>query len=170
MHEGMFTMARIWFLEVSMEKRLSVTFGLLIGVIWMAEICLANLVPAARHVAEWCALAAVAITMIAGYVAARESGSIVMALRVGVWSGLLSGGMLCVTGIGIVVLFHGVMMRDPSSIHEFALHAHRAPTQGELSRFLYDDMVGGALNHLWLGPLLGLTVGAAGALAGKYSR
>jgi hypothetical protein len=40
----------------------------------------------------------------------------------------------------------------------------------ELSSFIYWDMLGGALNHLWIGPLLGLTVGGIGAIAGKLAR
>jgi hypothetical protein len=39
-----------------------------------------------------------------------------------------------------------------------------------LSSFLYWDGLGGSLNHIWIGPLLGVTVGAAGAVVGKLAR
>jgi hypothetical protein len=161
------------------EKRLSINFGLLIGAMWMGEIVLGNLGgtsvfgdlrdmhPGIYAMAVWFALAAVCVTGIGGLVAAYQTGRISVALRVGVWSGLLSGSIVFVTGMGIVVLFHSAMMRDPSNIHEFARTAHRAPTEAELSSFLYRDMLGGALNHLWIGPFLGLTVGGIGAVFGK---
>jgi hypothetical protein len=75
-----------------------------------------------------------------------------------------------VTAIAMVILFHGALMQDPSNIHEFARSAHRAPTEAELSSFLYWDALGAALNHLWIGPLLGLTVGGIGAVIGKNWR
>jgi hypothetical protein len=37
----------------------------------------------------------------------------------------------------------------------------------ELSHFLYFDALAGGVNHLWIGPLLGVTVGALGAVAGR---
>jgi hypothetical protein len=37
-----------------------------------------------------------------------------------VWSGLVSGGIVFVTGIGVVILFHAALMQDAWNIHEFA--------------------------------------------------
>jgi hypothetical protein len=162
-----------------MEKRLSTIFGFLIGAMWMGEILLGNLGgtsvfgnlrdahPRIYAMAGWFALGAVCVTGIGGLVAAYRTGRISTALRVGVWSGLLSGIIVFVTGMGIVVLFHSAMMTDPSNLHEFARTAHRAPTEPELSNFLYWDALGGSLNHLWIGPFLGLTVGGVGAIFGK---
>jgi hypothetical protein len=77
--------------------------------------------------------------------------------------------MVFVTGMIVVIHFHAALMKDPSNIHEFARTAHRPPTAPELSTFLYWDALGGALNHLWIGPLLGLTVGGIGAILGKLA-
>jgi hypothetical protein len=163
-----------------MEKRLSITFGLLIGAMWMGEILLGNLGgtsvfgnlrdlhPRVYAIGGWCALGAVVFAGFGGLVAAYWSGRISLALRVGVWSGLLSGGIVFVTLMCVVILFHAAMMSDPSNIHEFARTAHRAPTETELSNFIYRDALGGVLNHLWIGPLLGLTVGGIGAVFGKW--
>jgi hypothetical protein len=162
-----------------MERKLSTIFGLLIGIMWMGEILLGNLGgtavfgnlrdvhPRVYAMAGWFALGAVGLTMIGGLVAAYLTGRISAALRVGVWSGLLSGAIAFVTLMTIVILFHAALMKDPSNIHEFARTAHRAPTEAELSKLLYWDALGGALNHLWIGPLLGLTVGCVGAMSGK---
>jgi hypothetical protein len=165
-----------------MEKKLSTIFGLLIGGMWMGEILLGNLGgtsvfgnvrdvhPRFYAMAGWFALGALGVTGIGGLVAGYQTGRISAALRVGVWSGLLSGGIVFVNGITtMVILFHGALMKDPSNIHEFARTAHRAPTEAELSRFLYWDTLGGALNHVWIGPLLGLTIGGIGAVVGKLA-
>jgi hypothetical protein len=164
----------------AMEKRLSIIFGLLIGGMWMGEILLGNLGgtsvfgnlrdvhPRVYALAGWFAVGAVAITGIGGAVTAYRTGRISAALRVGVWSGLLSGAIVFVTLMIMIMLFHEALMKDSSNIHEFARTAHRVPTEAELSNFLYRDALGGALNHLWIGPLLGLTVGAVGAIFGKW--
>jgi hypothetical protein len=164
-----------------MEKRLSTIFGFLIGGIWVGEILLGNLGgtpvlgnlrdvhPHVYALAGWFALGAVVVTGIAGLIAAYLTGRVSTALRVGVWSGLLSGCIVFVTGMIVVILFHAALMKDPSNIREFARTAHRPPSEAELSRFLYWDALGGVVNHLWIGPLLGLTVGGIGAILGKLA-
>jgi hypothetical protein len=163
-----------------MEKKLSTVFGQLIGAMWMAEILVGNLGgtpvlgnlsvthPRIYALAPKFALAAVLVTLLAGLVAANRTGSIAAALRVGVGSGLISGGIVFLT-CGLMLLpFRGAMMQDPSYVHEFARSAHRVPTETELSAFLFWDDLGAMVNHLWIGPLLGITVGGVGALCGKW--
>jgi len=126
-----------------MEKRLSILFGLLIGGMWIGEVLLGNLGgtpvsgnlrdfhPHIYALAPWFALGAVVVTLVGGLVAAYRTSSIVTALRVGVWSGLISGAIVFVTGVAMIFLFHDAMMRDPSNIHEYARSAHRSPTKAE---------------------------------------
>ena len=163
-------------------RTLSWTFGIIIGAMWTVEVLLGNLGgtsvfgnlrefhPSIYAMAPWFVLAAVGATTVCGVVSAYQTGSIKKALLVGVWSGILSGAILCVIVIGITILFHHAMMLDPSNLHEFARSAHRPPTDAELSAFLYWDAIGGGLNHIWIGPLLGLTFGGMGALVGKPMR
>ena len=125
--------------------------------------------PRLYALAPWFAVGAVSITAICGLVTAYQTGSVATALRVGLWSGLISGVIVFVTGAAIVVLFHDAMMKDPSNIHEFSLSVHRSPTQAELSDFLYSDMAAGMVAHLLIGPLLGVTIGGIGALIGKLA-
>jgi hypothetical protein len=167
---------------VLMEKRLSILFGLLIGTMWMGEVllgnlggtsvfgCLRDVHPRVFVLAPAFALAAVAAMLFGGMLAAYRLNSIPAALRVSVWSGLLSGCMVLLAVMAITLLFHDAMMGDSSNIHEFGRGAHHLPTHAELSSFLYADALGGGLNHLWIGPLLGVTVGAAGAIFGKWQR
>jgi hypothetical protein len=163
-----------------MERKLSIIFGLLIGGMWMGEVLLGNLGgtsvlgnlrdvhPRVYAMAGWFGLGAVGVTAMGGAITAYRTGRISVALRVGVWSGLLSGAIVFLTLMSMVILFHDALMKDPSNIHEFARTAHRVPTESELSTFLYRDALGGALNHLWIGPLLGLTVRGVGAIFGKW--
>ncbi len=88
--------------------------------------------------------------MLAGIIASYRIGSVRAALWVGGFAGLISGAIVFATLLGMTLLFHNAMMLDPSKIHEFALNAHRAPTQAELSTFLYTDALGGALNMMWI--------------------
>ena len=78
--------------------------------------------------------------------------------------------MTLATLVGVVVLFHGALMQDTSNVRELMLGGHPAPSEHELSRFIYVDGIAGGLNHLWIGPLLGVAVGGVGALLGKLGR
>jgi hypothetical protein len=165
-----------------MQKRLAIIFGLLIGAMWMGEVLLGNLGgtsvlgnlrdfhPSIYALAPLFAWGAVAVTAVAGLLTAYRTGSIGVALRVGLWSGLISGAITFAAGMSIILLFHDAMMKDPSNIHEFARGAYRVPSEAELSRFLYWDGLAGGVNHLWIGPLLGVTVGGIAAVAGKHLR
>jgi hypothetical protein len=165
-----------------MEKRFSVIFGVLIGAMWMGEVLLGNLGgtfifgdlrdshPRVYGLAPLFALSAVGLTAVCGLTTAYQTESIVTALRVSLWAGLISGAFSFVTIVGVVTLFHDAMMKDSSNIHEFARSAHRTPSDAELSKFIYLDGLAGGLNHIWIGPLLGITVGGIGGIAGRFLR
>jgi hypothetical protein len=78
----------------------------------------------------------------------------------------MSGGIVFVTAMSLIILLHNALMKDPSNLQEFARSAHRAPTEAELFNFLFWDGLRGAVNHLWIGPILGATVGGIGAIVG----
>jgi hypothetical protein len=166
----------------AMERRLSLMFGVLIGAMWMGEVLLGNLAgtsvfrnagdthPGLYSLARLFASSAVGVTALCGFMVAYRTRSIVAALRVGLWSGLISGAIAFVTIASTVLLFHDALMEDPSNVREFALGAHRAASDDELSRFIYWDGFAGGANHIWLGPLLGITAGGIGAVLGKPLR
>jgi hypothetical protein len=165
--------------EFRTVRPLSWVFGFLIGGMWVGEVLLGNLGgtsvlgnlrevhPRIYAMAPWLALWAFGLTALGGLVAGYRTGSIGAALRVGIWSGVISGVITFATIMSITCLFHDAMMKDPSNIHEFARGAHRSPTKAELSSFLYSDAFAGGVNHIWIGPLLGLTIGGVGAIIGK---
>jgi len=138
---------------------LSWRFGCLIGAMWMGLMLLGNLggTSVFGHLRElhpgiyalnrlfW--TGALGSILFAGIIASYRIGSIREALKVGIFAGLISGAIVFATLLGMTFLFHNAMMLDPSNIHEFALSAHRAPTQAELSTFIYTDALGGALKR-----------------------
>ncbi len=48
--------------------------------------------------------------------------------------------------------------------------AHTMRLEAELSQLIYRDGFAGGVNHVWIGPLLGITVGGIGAVMGKLLR
>jgi hypothetical protein len=168
--------------SVAMKKRLSIIFGLLVGAMWTGEVVSGNLGgtavlgnlrethPDIYGLAGWLALGAVGMTAVGGFLAGYRSGRTGSALRVGIGSGLISGLITLSALATVIVPFHNEMMKDPSNIREFERGAHDVPSEAELSRFIYSDGLAGGLNHVWIGPLLGITVGGPGGLAGQWLR
>jgi hypothetical protein len=158
------------------ERSLTRIFSLLIGAMWMGEVLLGNLGDTPllawfrggqpfHGMAAIFALAAVVCTGVAGFVAALVLGRIESALQVTVVSGFLSGVIVLAVGMGMEVVFHSFLIRSPSVLAEFA----RSGESG-LTQFMYLDALAGGLNHLWIGPLLGVTVGSIGAGLGLLAR
>ena len=55
-----------------------------------------------------------------------------------------------------------LLVRDPQNLHEFQRSG--AP---DLMTFIVSDMLAGSINHLWLGLLVGVGLGALGGMLGK---
>ncbi len=110
------------------------------------------------------------LMLLTGMTVGERTGSIRSALRVAIHSGLLSG-VICSVGFwAFTAVFLNVMTRDPAHVRDFVRHVGHLPSQAELSRFLYRDALGGALNMLWISPMLTILFGAAGAIFGKAMR
>jgi hypothetical protein len=130
--------------RLSEEQRLGLIFGLISGAVWIGLFVLGNL--RENHTGIYRAprgvgLGGLLIPAITGLSAAyRMGGSMRAALRVGLLSGFISGVICLLTIVPITILFHGAMTHDA---------------------------LAGGLNMLWVGPLLGLTIGALGAFFGK---
>jgi hypothetical protein len=165
----------------AMVRRLSLVFGLLIGGMWMGEIILGNLGDTAvlgnyrtvhsqaYRTIGWCFIGgALAATALGGFICAYRTGSVEDGISVGIWSGVLSGAVALVTGLVLTLLFRDALMAAPSNIAEFAKAAHSSTARpAEFSRYLYRDAVIAGLNHMWIGALLGVTLGGVGAVLGK---
>src|SRR6185312_14473587 len=142
--------------------------GLLIGLFWIvlgaggdfgAAAALVVLVPVV-----------LLVMLMTGITVGERTGSIRSALRVAIHSGLLSGA-ICFFGFwAFTAVFLNVMMRDPANVRDFVRHSGHLPSPAELSKFLYRDALGGALNMLWISPMLTILFGVAGAAFGKAMR
>ena len=164
------------------NRAMSWVFGSLMGSMWMGYVLCADLggtsvfgslnhvYPSLYALAPWFAAVAIALTAMTGLVAAYWTGSIGAAIWVAFFSALISGAITIVTVISVNVLFHEAMMKDPLNIQEFVRTMHRVPTRAELSDFIFVDALGGCAMQLCLAPLLGLVLGAFGALVGMVLR
>jgi hypothetical protein len=159
-------------------RRLSLVFGLLIGLMWMLEILFGNLGDTsvlgnvrtfhfhAYRIVGWTLIwGALAFTMLSGLYTAYRTGNTLTARKVAVWSGLISGAMALVTMLAMTTLFLDALRQSPSDLAEFA-RGH----EQSFSQFIYLEALAGGLNHLWIGPLLGAVLGSVGAAAGKRFR
>jgi hypothetical protein len=156
-----------------MIRRYSLVFGLMIGLMWMGEILYGNLgdtpilgnvrtLPEYRVVGWLFTGGALLFTMLSGIYAAHRTGDYGTALRVAVWSGLISGAIALVTLVGMTAIFLDALRHSPSDLAEFAKSGDPS-----FSHFLYMDALAGGVNHLWIGPALGLVLGSLGAVIGR---
>jgi hypothetical protein len=169
---------RVWAIVIPLrtERNMSWIFGSLMGSMWMGYVLALNLdglLGRSTHayaLTPWFLAGAMVFTASSGFLAAYWTGSGGTAMGVAFWSGVISAAITIVTVIVINTLFHDVMMQDSSTIRAFIRAVHHAPTNTELSDFIWTDALGGCVMQLWIGPLLGLVIGGPGALVGKIVR
>jgi len=161
-----------------MPRRLIWIFGLLIGIAWMGEILFGNLgdtplLAAFRtsHLHGYGTMVwgfvsgAVALTALAGLVAAYQIGKFRKAVFISVCSGSVSGVIVLGGLMSMEVVFHNALRQSPSVLSEFATSG-----QTDLSLFMYGDALVAGIAHVLIGPALGITVGAVGATIGMLVR
>jgi hypothetical protein len=163
-----------------MVRKLSWTFGILVGTLLTAMFATGNLfgTPVFAHLRElhpyffglpwpiWFTEAGIASLALAGVVTTCRTRSSVAAIKVGALSGLIGCFLLFVTGMGITIAFHDAMMKDPGSVHEYELSSPTPPTEEQLSDFIYSDALEGSMIMMFEGPLAGTILGAIGGGGG----
>ena len=153
-------------------------FGLLIGISWMGEVLFGNLGDTPllgsfrmSHLHVYGTMiwsfvnGAIALTALAGFVAAYRIGDFGKAVFASVCSGLISGVIVLIGLMTMEIVFHYALRQSPSVLSEFATSG-----QTDLDQFMYGDALVGGLAHVLIGPGLGLTVGAVGAALGMLAR
>jgi hypothetical protein len=138
-------------------------FGVAVGVCWIIEILAGNVFgnhPLSDTLYEIALLGVIAASGLAGAVAAARSGRFADGAAAGLWSGLVSGTVPMLTLVAITLLLPVTVSTDPQNIADAA----RSGAPSVLIFAVGDNIVGGT-NHLWIGPLLGLALGALGAAA-----
>jgi len=158
-----------------MVRRFSLLYGLLIGIMWMGEVLVGNLgdTPVLGNLRTfhfhlygflcWSFIGgALAFTMFSGFYTAYRTGNAPVARKVAHWSGLISGAITFVTLLGMTALFLDALQHSRSDLNEFARDG-----DASFTHFLFMDALGGGLNHLWIGPALGIVLGFPAAAAGS---
>jgi hypothetical protein len=163
-----------------MVRKLSWIFGVLVGIMGTAMFMTGNLfgTPIFAHLRGlhpylfrlpwpiWFIEGGIASLALAGVITACRTRSLMAAIRVGTVSGLIGSSILFMSGMGMTIVFHDAMMKDPGNVHEYLLSSPEAPTEGQLSNFLYMDALAGALNMMWITPLAGAILGSIGGGTG----
>jgi hypothetical protein len=163
-----------------MVRKLSWTFGVLVGTMLTAMFATGNLfgTPIFAHLRErhplffglpwpiWFTGGGIASLALAGVVTACRTRSFIAAIKVGTLSGLIGCSILFVTGMGMVVVFHDAMMKDPGNVREYELSSPTPPTEEQLSDFIYSDALEGSVVMMFEGPLAGIILGAIGGGGG----
>ena len=156
-------------------KPLGVRIGVLTGLMWVIEISFNNFVDPsistgrARFYVDNGFWAAIALAiLISSLATAFKARNITDALRVGLWSGYISGVISCLMALSLVLFGMRFLLRDPINISEYATRASGAPPAGMASYFAYETMAG-ALGHLFvLGVIMGLLLGTLGGIIGRF--
>ena len=104
-------------------------------------------------------LAVPVLTVIVSLLASRQTGLRQTGIWVGVWSGLISG-LITYTGL-MLIGYSGRLANDPQTIQQAAKNG-----VSDITAFSVADSLVAAINHLWIGPLLGLVCGVIGSLIG----
>jgi len=141
-------------------------WGVLVGGFWLVEALAGNLgfdlVTSWVRLAYYGAIFAVlALTFVAGGYAGLRTGRIAAGTLAGLWSGLISGLIACIVLVSMTYLFMGMLQLDPQNIQEFGRNG--AP---DLATSIVGESLAGGINHLWLGPLLGVALGTVGGVVG----
>ena len=136
-------------------------FGIAVAGFWILEIVAGNVLgnhPYTQAIYMAALLGVVVSSACAGWVASSRSGRFTDGVTAGLWSGVTSGWVPLVSLLLIAVLLPGTVGADPQNIAQ----ASHAGASNVLEFAIGDDLVAG-INHLWLGPLLGLILGPIGA-------
>jgi len=150
------------------NQALAIRVGLGLGLLWAVEIginnILAPLLPVRDLVDDlvWGAVA-LAILGLAIYQGIRYH-NFRRAIEAGAWSGLTSGLVACLAGMGMIVFGMGYMTRDPVNLYEWAyqLKTITAPTMADY--FAYQAFAGAFLHLLVLGIAMGGLLGFIGGI------
>lgn len=107
-------------------------------------------------------------TVVLGVAAALRVRRVMARVRVGFWSGLVSGLIACIAGLLLAALWTGFVVRDPLSVREWAERGAASGAPDAATYWAYETMTGALLGHLILeGIVVGTLLGALGGVIGR---
>lgn len=151
-------------------ERVSIGLGLLIGVMWVVEIVVGNLngtlftlnstVTLTLYFGS--ILSVLVLSIFAGVRGAQIGNRIRDGILLGLESGMLSALVAFSAGVGMTFLFIQALQQDPQTLREFARSG-----ASDIVTFVIQDFIFAFTNHLLIGIILGLGLGAVGAIIGR---
>ncbi len=140
-----------------------VTFGLLAGLFWIGEIVADNIVATPmRLIGIICIVGVLVVTFLGGVYGAWHTKTFRFGLRIGLWSGMLSSLVAWIIVMFLTYILMERLQHYPQYIQGFA---HSGDP--DIMTYLVKNAIFASAAHLVFGPLLGLALGALGALLGK---
>jgi hypothetical protein len=144
--------------------------GAVIGGLWIIEITIGNLVNPPPGIIEFvvhslyrlCILAIPLVTVLAAARISKKTGQFSSGVWVGLWSGILSA--LMVFGMFVLVGLFFSARPDPQTMAAFARSGFT-----DYAAFNRSDTLVAMINHLWIGPCIGILFGAIGGVFRRVS-
>ncbi|WOP20066.1 hypothetical protein [Raineyella sp. LH-20] len=150
--------------------RRSTAAGLVLGLLWTVEIAMNNVTQPPLPLRDildnvfW-ALVGAGILVMAVREGARRR-SVRSGVTAGLWCGLATGAVACLTGLIVVVAGMPLLLADPLNIAEWADQG--GGTAQEMATYFALETMAGAIGHLVvLGLAMGALLGVVGGVAGK---
>jgi len=139
------------------------SYGLCAGFFWTIEIIAANMTPEPNRIVDIiCIVGVLLVAFLGSLHGVLHTRSFAYGLRIGLWSGMLSALISCFVLLLLTYLLLGRLQLYPQYVQEF-VHS------GDLNitNHIVKNAILASAGHIVLGPLLGLALGALGALLGR---
>lgn len=142
--------------------RRGMDFGLALGLLWVVEIGINNLVQPPMPMRDWID-DGFALAVLAGqlWLAIHAAGTrrALPALAASGWAGLASGAMACLTALILALFGSELLLSDPLNRAEWADVARQNPGIDAATYFTQETMAGALLHLLVLGLGVGMVLG-----------
>jgi hypothetical protein len=149
----------------------STRVGAILGVLWIAEMALNNIVAPldpARQRWDNLILGVIALALLVHAVMhSYRANSLSLGIRVGLWVGFVSGLVACCAGLSFVAFGMRFLLADPYSVIEFAERGAAARVPNMATYLAFETMPGAFLHLFILGLGLGGILGLLGGAIGK---
>jgi hypothetical protein len=155
----------------SPETHRAILAGMVLGLLWIIEININNFAAPplpARDIIDnifW-AIIALSILFLAVFQAYRTA-SIIRGVKIGLWSGIISGLLACAMALLIIVFGMHFITRDPLNVTEWAEYGATSDAPSMAAYFAFETLAGAFGHLIILGIIMGGLLGIIGGFLGK---
>jgi hypothetical protein len=147
----------------AIARQVGTVFGLVCGGLWIVEQSAGNLLDTrylpAQALYYGATIGVFGASTLAGYVAAKRSGQAESSIMAGLWNGVINGLIAFLALMFITFAFPNAALLDPENVQALLQSGVT-----DMNAVTVADSLAGAINHLWIGPLIGIICGAVGGL------